>query len=1154
MIKKSPFLEYILGRARELAGKSPNANHFVASVLEALVAGEARLPEEVKCKQTKDELAAIRSSLDKYSVDINGALGAIRAYLKQNSGKSSLGDDISFDLVIAVVEKNARDGNIELVDAAMYFDMILTKPTSAIKECIIRDPEVKPVSDLSFEKWFSMSSSDDKDDKEKAPSKADESSSGDELEEKLAKSKEMPSLSELVKTTREIQTTLLDSVFGQDRAVSAFVSGYFQSRLMASSRGDTTKPQATFLFAGPPGVGKTFLAEKAAEALGKPFKRFDMSEYASPSSHHEFCGTPPSYQAASEGAVTGFVEKNPHCVLLFDEIEKAHINVIHLFLQMLDAGHLTDNNTSRTVSFTNAVIILTTNAGKNLYSDPGAVNLSSLPRKKVLKALESDVNPATGEPLFPAAICSRFASGNVVMFNHLEASNLYNIAKRELSKNVEGLEAATGITINVDDKVASAIMFAEGGKADARTVKGRANSFFYDELYELFRLLPDGDSVIEGLSEINVTVPAEELSGDTEELFDSRRKSEVLVFSDKTVSGECKRRLGDKVLCHTADNLAAAKEILFNHDIDLIISDVSFNARRSEIKVLNAEDIDSEGRDFILYVLEKYSLPVYVLEQNKGDITKAELLSFARLGVRDVLTLKGERGEFAEAVLARCKIAYQQSKMNMLARENRAMSYKTAQTVSSDGSSAEIRLFGFKLSLITDTEDSDGVLDDLTRPNVRFDDVIGAEGAKDELKYFVQYLRNPIEYLRRGVRAPRGVLLYGPPGTGKTLLAKAMAGESGVTFIRAEGNQFLKRFVGEGPESVHSLFKTARKYAPSIVFIDEIDAVGKNRDSISDSSSTGDILTALLTEMDGFNTDTTKPVFVLAATNYGVEPGSGKSLDAALLRRFDRRIYVDLPNREERKHYIKMKLGRTGSVALSEEQIDNIAMRSTGMSLAELESVFEMALRSAIRTESGTVGDAEFEEAFETFNSGEKREWSRDSLIRTARHEAGHALICWLTGEKPAYVTVVSRGDHGGYMQHGGGEDKGSYTKAELLGRIRTALGGRAAEIVYYGAVDGISTGASGDLRSATHYAEHMICSYGMYEEIGLGTLPVTDRPTAEVRGCVNTILSEELREAIKVIEANRSAIDRMVELLLEKNHLKEREIDELLSATVKTV
>ena len=490
--------------------------------------------------------------------------------------------------------------------------------------------------------------------------------------------------------------------------------------------------------------------------------------------------------------------------------------------------------------------------------------------------------------------------------------------------------------------------------------------------------------------------------------------------------------------------------------------------------------------------------------------------------------------------------------MMRLARENKALSYKTSQTISRNQKIASINLFNFRLALVTDTEDSKNILDNVSRPDMHFEDVIGAEDAKQELKYFVEFLKNPVEYLRKGVRSPKGVLLYGPPGTGKTLLAKAMAGESGVTFLRAEGNEFLKRYVGEGAAAVHSLFNSARKYAPSIVFIDEIDAIGKDRNSLSDGDSNGDVLTALLTEMDGFNTDTTKPVFVLAATNYGVEPGRGKSLDAALLRRFDRRIYIDLPNKEERKRYIEMKLANSSSVELSSDQVENIALRSTGMSLAELESVFEMALRSAIRSQNGRVGDAEFEEAFETFNSGEKKEWSPDTLKRTARHEAGHALICWMSGEKPTYLTIVSRGDHGGYMQHANSEDKAVYTKKELLSKIRTSLGGRASEVVYYGTEDGISTGASGDLYSATRIAEQMICSYGMDESVGMSCIDASNAAYQEIRAKINSILSEELQNAISIIENNKEAIDAMVDALLERNHLKEKEIDDIFSRTVK--
>jgi hypothetical protein len=193
------------------------------------------------------------------------------------------------------------------------------------------------------------------------------------------------------------------------------------------------------------------------------------------------------------------------------------------------------------------------------------------------------------------------------------------------------------------------------------------------------------------------------------------------------------------------------------------------------------------------------------------------------------------------------------------------------------------------------------------------------------------------------------------------------------------------------------------------------------------------------------------------------------------------------------------------------------------------------------------------EEAFETFNSGERKNWTDDSLLRTARHEAGHALVCWLSGEKPTYLTVVARGDHGGYMQHANSEGKGSYTKAELLARIRTSLAGRACETVYYGDEEGLSTGASGDLRSATRTAESIVCRYGM-DETGYAYID-TDRMdgvTAQVvRERVNAILKAEMENAVQAISENRLAINAIVQALMEKNHLREDEINEIFTRAI---
>ncbi len=214
-----------------------------------------------------------------------------------------------------------------------------------------------------------------------------------------------------------MQKQLSETVFGQDNAISILTSGYFQSELRSITDKSCRKPMGTYLFAGPPGVGKTFLAEQMAELLELPFLRFDMSEFSERDSLMELVGTNKSYKGDKEGALTGFVEKNPKCILLFDEIEKANIAVIHLFLQVLDAGRLRDTNTAKEVDFSKATMIFTTNAGRKIYENSLTPNLSHISRKTILKALETDVDPKTGLGSFPAAICSRFATGNVIMFN-----------------------------------------------------------------------------------------------------------------------------------------------------------------------------------------------------------------------------------------------------------------------------------------------------------------------------------------------------------------------------------------------------------------------------------------------------------------------------------------------------------------------------------------------------------------------------------------------------------------------------------------------------------------------------------------------------------------------------------------------------------------
>lgn len=1069
-------------------------------------------------------------------------------------GNGSFYDGLYMQKMIFEAKDAVEKEGGESLMPSVLFNKIIDNPSDAIKAAIGENKEnvdAQTVQNIVDEILPSDETKDDEEMLAEVRESASKIKAMFDLGKELHAQEEKPSvkeeISKLVDKVKTLQSELLDTVYGQDNAVNVFTTGYFQAELLSMTDIDRKKPRATYLFAGPPGVGKTFLAEVAAEKLSLPFMRFDMSEYADKEANLEFCGSDKVYKNAKSGNVTGFVSEHPKCILLFDEVEKAHLCVIHLFLQMLDAGRLRDNYTDEEVSFKDAIIIFTTNAGKQLYESESDGDFSSLSRKVVLKALRNDINPLSGSSYFPAALCSRFASGNVIMFNHIMAHDLRHIAKKEILRSASNFSKNAGVSVDIDEKVYTALLFSEGGNADARMIKSRAESFFNGEIYELLRLVASDkvQTSISDLTKIEFVTEIDE-SSEAYNLFFGEEKLTALVFgSDKTVRN-CKKVCKDVEII-SAKTVDEAKNIISHKDICVILIDLSYG-KRGSVKYLNIEDQESVSADMFDYLTKLgQSLPVYVLETSAYSLTEEEKMSLFKEGARDVVRLDDKIGNALKQI---CVNVYQQQNMNLLAKTNKVVSFTTAQTVSKNGKKATIKLIDFDMAAAVDAEDSCGFVTKNNKPDVDFDDIIGAQDAKSELKYFAEYLRSPKKFAAAGVKMPKGALLYGPPGTGKTMLAKALAAQSGVTFIYTEGNKFLKKYVGEGPEKVHDLFRSARKYAPTIVFIDEIDAIAKERHGDERVAAGEETLTALLAEMDGFNVDSTKPVFVLAATNFDVAPGSPRSLDQALVRRFDRRIYVDLPTDEERKQFMLRKCAKNAMFDIGEQDIDNLVVRTAGMSLSDLDSIFEFALRQALRAELNKVKADILDEAFETYVNGEKKNWSEAEVERVARHEAGHAFLCWQSGETPSYLTIVARSDHGGYMQHDSTEKKTIYTKDELLSRIRVALGGRAAEIVCYGECGGVSTGASGDLVSATAIAERIVCSYGMVDECGLAVSdPRTLRSgdvAKEVRKAVNKLLSEQMSQAIEKIRANKDMLDVLSNELMQKSHLSANEISEL--------
>ena len=442
------------------------------------------------------------------------------------------------------------------------------------------------------------------------------------------------------------------------------------------------------------------------------------------------------------------------------------------------------------------------------------------------------------------------------------------------------------------------------------------------------------------------------------------------------------------------------------------------------------------------------------------------------------------------------------------------------------------------------------------KQNITFKDVAGVEEAKRDLEEVVDFLKHPEKYQKMGARAPRGVLLVGPAGVGKTLLAKAVAGEANVPFYSMAGSEFMEMLVGVGASRVRDLFGTAKKAGKAIIFIDEIDAIGRMRGGMDGGHGEREqTLNQILVEMDGFETNTA--VVVLAATN------RGDLLDPALLRpgRFDRRVVLEMPDLKDREEIIKIHA--KGKPFEKKVNWTTVARRTVGFSGADLENMLNEAAIKAARENKKEVEMVDIEEAALKVKLGseKRRDQTEEDKLMTAYHEAGHAIVNFAEDLDPVHrISIVSRGMALGFTLIPPKMDRVHETKSRLIKQMAMAMGGRAAEALVF---NDITTGASSDINHVTNIARNMVVEWGMSElgpinwgpqidtdDFGKAWMEpskISDEMQGRVDGEIKKLVNTALNRAEELLKKNRKKLDELAKLLVEKESLDDKEFEEFM-------
>lgn len=931
---------------------------------------------------------------------------------------------------------------------------------------------------------------------------------------------------QVVKASKILKEKLTTKVIGQDFAMNSLAKGFLASTLKPSQG-----PRLIYTFVGPSGVGKTYSASLFAEYLKDNegsdyiFSSYNMEGYADEKDAMQLFGSGSQYVDSALGMLTTSVRNYPRQVILFDEIEKAHNSVVTSLLTLLDSGVVNDNTTQVPIDFSQCIIIFTSNLGQETF-----LKNKTEQSLNVFDVLKTAKNPNTGVGFSPELV-NRLSKGYPVIFNSLKMNHLIRLAEKEVASAFNH----NGINFHYSPEFSSFLLQSISPDISVRRLQTSVAKFQAEVLLEaIAHVESDANNIT-----INVKI-AQDLQAKNE-------KIKVLFLDDdhKVIDAKKRFNLGSSNTvfegvevshCHQENELDQ-HIILFKPDVILL-----------DLELITTEEKLQRAINLINDCDKNIAIFTYIVDEKP----KVSSLSGLNNEVREHFSLSSNNAAIQQIGYLVERVRYYlvtERQVRKITQRHQALTYAMEFTHTEKGLTLTLNNFNYE-QMIFSEDLTNSEFFDFSLPDLCLNDVIGLTRAKKRLTEVIGWMKQPKKLASMQVELPTGFLFAGPPGTGKTLLAKALAGECQLPFFNVSAADLSSKYSGGTTENIRQLFKTARKYAPAIIFIDEIDAIGRKRsqDGQGDSNL---VVNTLLTEMDGFN-KSDEPVFILAATNYP------EVLDAALIRpgRFDETIICDLPNKDARQQFFQTFI-KNYILQWEKTEVEQLINRTQGLSSAELEQVLRESVYQAVSDEA-SITVKHVNESITRISYGlpsDKVIMSEEEKERTAYHETGHLLAYKLLFPNlPVdFITIIPRDQALGFVATGRPDKYNGNTRITIGHNLQVLLAGRVAEKILQGGSDFVSTGASSDIQKATSMAMGAIYEGGLSEDIGAVNLSMLTRfeesdllHTAQ-QNVQKWIFDSEI-EVEKLLQDNFELFDYFAKELLQKESMHSEQINDVIN------